>query len=89
LRGWLILKAWKALRIAPVPQRRILLFISFSYLAMETIWSLGTINWGSAVRHHIPALGLLLLAAYAASDGKVRAKKITQNFQPKINSARV
>jgi hypothetical protein len=80
LRGWLILKAWEVLRIASVPKRRILIFITFNYLAMETIWSLGTINWGTALRHHIPALGLLLLAAYASSNGKNLCKKITQNF---------
>ncbi len=89
LRGWLIWKAWNALRVASVLQRRALLFIFFSYLAMETIWSVGTINWGTSVRHHLPAWGLLLLAAYAVSDIKVRAKKITRDFQPKINSARV
>lgn len=88
LRGWLIWKAWKALRVAPAPQRRTLLFIIIPYLAMETIWSIGTINWGTSVRHHLPAWGLLLLAAYAASDRKVRVKKITQLFQPKINSAK-
>ena len=89
LRGWLIWKAWNALRVASVLQRRALLFIFFSYLAMETIWSVGTINWGTSVRHHLPAWGLLLLAAYGASDGKVRVKKITHYFQREINSARV
>jgi hypothetical protein len=89
LRGWLIWKAWNALRVASVLQRRALLFIFFFYLAMETIWSVGTINWGTSVRHHLPAWGLLLLAAYAVSDIKMRAKKITRDFQPKIYSARV
>lgn len=89
LRGWLIWKAWKALRVASAQQRRALLFIIISYLAMETIWSIGTINWGTSVRHHIPAWGLLLLAAYAVPDGKGRVKKINQHFQHKINSARV
>ena len=89
LRGWLIWKAWKAVRIAPAQQRRVLLFVFISYLMMETIWSIGTINWGTSIRHHLPAWGLLLLAAYAASDGKVRVKKMTQNFQHKINSEKV
>ena len=89
LRGWLIWKAWKAVCIAPAQQRRVLLFVFISYLMMETIWSIGTINWGTSIRHHLPVWGLLLLAAYAFSDGKVRAKKITRYFQPKINSTRV
>lgn len=87
LRGWLILKAWKAVRIAPAEKSRVILFVFVSYLVIETIWSIGTINWGTSIRHHLPAWGLLLLAAYAVSDGKVRANKITQNFQQKTNSA--
>jgi hypothetical protein len=89
LRGWLIWKAWKAVRIAPAQQRRVLFFVFISYLMMETIWSIGTINWGTSIRHHLPAWGLLLLAAYAASDGKVRVKTITQNFQNEINSVKI
>jgi hypothetical protein len=33
------------------------------YLIQEGVWSVGTVNWGTASRHHVPALGLLLLAA--------------------------
>jgi hypothetical protein len=33
------------------------------YVIQEGVWSLGTVNWGTASRHHVPALGLLLLAA--------------------------
>lgn len=39
-------------------------FVIFSYLALEGIWSIGTVNWGTASRHHVPALGLLLIAAF-------------------------
>lgn len=72
LRGWLIWNAWKALRVAPPQQRRVFVFLFISYLAMETVWSVGTVNWGTAVRHHLPALGILLLVAYAASDRKAQ-----------------
>jgi len=41
---------------------KIIIFFGF-YLIQEGIWSLGTVNWGTASRHHVPALGLLLLAA--------------------------
>lgn len=34
-----------------------------TYLAIELFWSLGTINWGTASRHHLPALPFLLIAA--------------------------
>lgn len=41
------------------------LVVFTSYLVLETAWALGTFNWGTASRHHIPGLGLLLLAAFA------------------------
>ena len=44
---------------------RCILFIFLSYLVMETLWSLGTSNWGTATRHHLPSLGLLLVASFA------------------------
>ena len=44
---------------------RCILFIFLSYLIMETLWSLGTSNWGTASRHHLPSLGLLLVASFA------------------------
>ncbi len=44
---------------------RCILLIFLSYLVMETLWSLGTSNWGTASRHHLPSLGLLLVASFA------------------------
>lgn len=34
-----------------------------SFLLIEMVWALVTTNWGTAARHHIPALGLLIVAA--------------------------
>ena len=44
---------------------RCILFIFLSYLLLETLWSLGTSNWGTASRHHLPSLGLLLVMGFA------------------------
>jgi hypothetical protein len=44
---------------------RFIFFIFLSYLVIETLWSLGTSNWGTASRHHVPSLGLLLVAGFA------------------------
>ena len=44
---------------------RFILFMFLSYLVIETLWSLGTSNWGTASRHHVPSLGLLLVASFA------------------------
>lgn len=38
-----------------------------AYLIIEIVWAIGTLNWGTAARHHIPAFGLLVLAACAFS----------------------
>jgi hypothetical protein len=35
------------------------------FFTTEFVWSTGTINWGTAARHHVPSLSLLLIAAFA------------------------
>lgn len=42
-------------------------FIAFFCLFLEIIWSVGTINWGTAARHHLPVLGFLLISAFCSS----------------------
>ena len=41
----------------------IFLYIFSMYLFLELIWSFGTVNWGTALRHHIPSIGLLIICA--------------------------
>jgi len=76
LRFWLILNALKyllgTLRRKPkfvasklFWNRKFIFFIFLSFLIMESIWSLGTTNWGTSIRHHLPSLGLILLASFA------------------------
>jgi len=76
LRFWLIWNALKYLvgsyRNKPMfvahnyfGHERCILLIFLSYLIVETIWSLGTSNWGTASRHHLPSLGLLLVMGFA------------------------
>lgn len=83
LRAWLIWKACVGLRKIPAQGRRPVLFVFVSYLVVETIWSLGTINWGTAARHHIPSVGLLVIAAFAYSGKKLdnRAKSLDSSFK--------
>jgi hypothetical protein len=77
IRAWLIWAAYKSLRSAQLLQKRTMFFMMASYFALEAIWAVGTTNWGTAARHHIPALGLLLLTAYAYSGLKVVKMKST------------
>lgn len=65
LRFFLIWRAAQFLFLSGKNRFFILQLIFVGYLVMELIWSVGTINWGTSVRHHIPALGMLLLSAYA------------------------
>jgi hypothetical protein len=36
-------------------------FLLIIYLGMEFMWALGTINWGTATRHHVPGYGVIVL----------------------------
>lgn len=67
LRFWLIRKAWRGLRSMTGERGRATAFLFGAFLATEAIWSLGTVNWGTALRHHIPSLGLLLTSAFVHS----------------------
>lgn len=67
LRAWLILRVILSFRNTVGQERRLLLFVFVSYIAMETVWSLGVSNWGTGLRHHIPSIGLLVVAAFAYS----------------------
>jgi hypothetical protein len=35
-------------------------FLLWCYFSLELLWSLGTLNWGTAIRHHLPGYGLLV-----------------------------
>jgi hypothetical protein len=48
------------------------------FFTAEFVWSTGTINWGTAARHHVPSLSLLLVAAFAL--GRNRTKSGTVEF---------
>ena len=56
----------------------LLLFLLLLYVALEVIWSVGTINWGTASRHHAPGLSLLLLIAAQAWAIPSSSKKTSQ-----------
>ena len=42
-------------------------------LFTEMVWSLGTNNWGTASRHHIPSTGLILICISIILNGKFRS----------------
>ena len=60
--------------------RRFYLFIFVSYLLIESLWSLGTSNWGTASRHHVPSLGLLLIVGFVYRN--VMSMKYNRSHKP-------
>lgn len=65
LRVFLLCRIGLGLYSLPLQDKARVAFVFAAYLVIETVWAVGTINWGTAVRHHIPAFGLLLLASFA------------------------
>ena len=60
--------------------RRFYLFIFLSYLLIESLWSMGTSNWGTASRHHVPSLGLLLIVGFVYRN--VMSMKYNRSHKP-------
>ena len=61
LRFLLILYMLKLWWRARGEQRQRYTYLMLSYISLEFLWSLGTANWGTAIRHHIIAYGPLVL----------------------------
>ena len=78
LRLYLILSFLKSYKQANIKFKNIILFIFFIYLINEITWSLGTINWGTASRHHIPTFGLLLILGYSKNECNILKSKFSK-----------
>ena len=55
------------IRASSGPRRATALMFLYLYIAGEVLWSLGTINWGTAARHHAPQIPLLLFSVMAGN----------------------
>lgn len=83
VRAFLILATIRGYRALPQgDDRRLLLLLALLYIAQEAIWSVGTVNWGTAARHHLPAMGLLLLAAMQAGLFRGRSRRTGAGYAP-------
>lgn len=80
LRLWLFWRMLHTVFTKPTSiESRPVVFVLIAYLIIESVWAIGTTNWGTAVRHHIPSLGLLLFGAYYfpySATGTLRGKGI-------------
>ena len=76
LRGIMIFLGIKALFFTEEDNKKILLILLFAFLVLEFTWSVGTTNWGTASRHHVPSLGLLLLVGFIFKDSLEKTKNM-------------
>ena len=53
----------------------VFLYIFILYLSIEILWSVGTVNWGTAIRHHIPSIGLLIMCSLYNNHVKLSTLK--------------
>jgi hypothetical protein len=53
------------------------------FMALEMLWALGTVKWGSAVRHHIPAMGILVIIGICLLDTNLHSLSRTKKL-PKL-----
>ena len=70
-------------------QRKILLWM---WLAAELVWAAGTANWGTAIRHRLPAFGLLLISGLKAresmkAEGSKTSEEPQKQNKPKQNNS--
>jgi hypothetical protein len=61
LRLLLLYFAWQNLKLAEGLMRKKYLLVFFIFILIELLWSTGTQNWGTAMRHHLIAYGILLI----------------------------
>ncbi len=64
VRFFLVLLCFKNIFTVPKDSKLILLYIFLTYMFIETMWSVGTMSWGTASRHHVISYGLLSIAAF-------------------------
>ena len=51
--------------------KNLFLLIFLMFFLMELIYAQATVNWGSATRHHVPSMGLLILMLFFPTRNKL------------------
>ena len=84
LRLLLLVFAWRRWRAAKGEAHSTLTFLFLLYFSSELLWSVGTVNWGTAIRHHIVAYGLLSLIGV---PGLFRSLRFSPPTSPLLEEA--
>lgn len=66
LRVFLVFASMATVSRSRGPTRVIGLFLLVTFFALEGLWSAGTVNWGTALRHHTSAYFIIALLGYPA-----------------------
>jgi hypothetical protein len=84
LRFYLLWKVYKNFKNRSSDSDLSWIFILLIFLLNEFIWSLGTINWGTAMRHHVPVFFCLLTVAFTL-PGESRRPKLRKGHQASVD----
>jgi hypothetical protein len=57
----MIRNLFSARKVLSGEHRALYIYLFICFLSIESIWAIGTINWGAAIRHHVPAHGILCI----------------------------
>ena len=74
LRFYLLWRVYKNFKNRSLDVDLSWIFVFLIFLLNEFIWSLGTINWGTAMRHHVPIFFCLLAVAFSLPGESRRLK---------------
>jgi hypothetical protein len=61
IRFVLLRNLWYGRRVLPIQDRALYIYLFICFLSIESIWAIGTNNWGASIRHHVPAHGILCI----------------------------
>lgn len=57
----LLRNLWSYRKILPSQNRALYIYLFVCFVSIESIWAMGTSNWGASIRHHVPAHGILCI----------------------------
>jgi len=67
LRIFLILICLRKFNIKIIQKKEIFYIFFLLFITMELVYSQATVNWGTASRHHLPVLGILIILSCFSS----------------------
>jgi len=79
LRLILVISIWKTLKIKKGFDKKKYVMVLLLVIILEVIWSTGTQNWGTAMRHHLPAYGAIVVLGVGGLLKILRIEKVNSS----------